>query len=505
MPRHTCHMDPFNDYEQHDALGLAQLIRNGEISTAEVVEAAISRIERRNPPLNAVITTTFDRARGQVDDGVADGPFAGVPFLLKGLGQAIEGVPLTDGSRALRHFVPSYTTTLAARYEAAGLVVLGATNVPEFGLVPVTEPDLHGVCANPWDTSRTAGGSSGGSGAAVAAGMVPAASASDGGGSIRIPASQCGLFGLKPTRARTPSGPVGGDGLLGLSVQHALTRSVRDSAALLDVTHGPEPGDPYAALPPDRPFLDEVGTDPGRLRVGVVDGGIFHDDIDTECRAAVAGAGRLLTDLGHDLVPVRVPIDRAATIEAFLTVVAASTAASIDDVASLNGQRTPDAAEYELETWVTGLIGRKLTGAQVASAMNYLRVVGRTVARAMVTDDVDVIMTSTLASPPLPHHALDPSPVEQRLLATLRRAPVKPALMATFRQLSQVVLAPIPNNPLFNITGQPAMSVPLHWTPDDLPVGVQFAGRFGDEATLFRLAAQLEAAQPWFDRRPVTT
>jgi amidase len=495
-------MDPFLEYEQHDALGLAQLIRNGEVSASEVVEAAIRRIERRNPPLNAVITTTFERARRQVGDGVGDRPFAGVPFLLKGLGQAVEGVPLSDGSRALRHFVPSYTTTLVARYEAAGLVILGATNVPEFGLVPVTEPDLHGVCANPWDNARTAGGSSGGSGAAVAAGMVPAAAASDGGGSIRIPASQCGLFGMKPTRARTPSGPIGADGLFGLSVSHALTRSVRDSAALLDVTQGPEPGDPYGAPAPERPFLDEATAAPGRLRVGVIKGGIFHDDIDPQCRAAVAGAGRLLADLGHDVVALRLPIDRAATIEAFLTIVAAATAASINDVAGLNGQRTPDPAQYELETWVTGLIGRKLTGAQVAAATTYLRMVGRTVARAMLTDGVDVIMTSTMAFPPHRHHALDPSPAERRYLEVLRRAPVRPALMATFRRLSRMVLAPIPNTPLFNITGQPAMSVPLHWTTDGLPVGVQFAGRFGDEATLFRLASQLETAQPWFNRRP---
>jgi len=495
-------MDPFSEYEAYDAVGLARLIRDREISAPDVVAAAVSRIERRNPPLNAVITTTFERAHELVARDIGDGPFAGVPFLLKGLGHALEGVRLTDGSRALRDFVPSYTTTLVARYEAAGLVVLGATNVPEFGLVPVTEPDLHGVCANPWDTSRTAGGSSGGSGAAVAAGMVPAASASDGGGSIRIPASHCGLFGMKPTRARTPSGPIAADGLFGLSVSHALTRSVRDSAALLDITCGPEPGDPYVAPAPERPFLDEVGADPGRLRIGVIEGGIFHDDVDAECRLAVTAAGRLVTDLGHDVVPVRLPIDRATTVEAFLTIVAATTAASIDDVASLNGKRTADPAGYELETWVTGLIGRKLTAARVAAASNHLRMVGRAVARAMLAAGVDVVMTSTLATPPMPHHALDPSPAEQRLLATLCRAPVRSALMATFRQLAEVVLAPIPNTPLFNITGQPAMSLPLHWTAGGLPVGVQFAGRFGDEAALFRLAAQVERAQPWFERRP---
>jgi amidase len=494
-------MDGFEDYEDHDALGVARLIRTDQVTAKEVLRAAISRIERRNPVLNAVVTTTFERAERRMADGVGDGMFAGVPFLVKGLNQALEGVPLANGSRSLRSWVPPYTSTLVRRYEAAGLMILGVTNVPEFGLVPVTESEVHGVCANPWDTSRTAGGSSGGSAAAVAAGMVPAASASDGGGSIRIPASQCGLFGLKPTRARTPTGPVHTENWFGMSVSHALTRSVRDSAALLDVTHGPEPGDPYAAPTPERPFLDEVATAPGRLRIGMIEGGIFHDDIDPECRDAVSDAGRLLADLGHDVVPLTLPIDRAATIEAFLTIVAASTAAALDDIATLKGQRSPDPAEYELGTWVTGLIGRKLTGAQVVAAHTRLRGLGRTIAAAMAQSGVAVIMSSTLASPPLPHHALQPSGAEQRLLAALRRAPVRPALMALFRQLSDMVLAPLPNNPLFNITGQPAMSVPLHWTAG-LPVGVQFAGRFGDEATLFRLAAQLEAARPWFHHRP---
>lgn len=499
-------MDAFGEYERYDALGLAQLIREREVTPREVLHAAVTRIERRNPPLNAVITTTFDRAEQQISNGRhTQGPFAGVPFLLKGLGHALEGVRLTNGSRSLRNWVPPYTSTLVQRYEAAGLVILGSTNVPEFGLLPVTEPQAHGVCANPWNTSRSAGGSSGGSGAAVAAGMVPAASATDGGGSIRIPASQCGLFGLKPTRARTPSGPLQGEGWFGMSISHALTRSVRDSAALLDATHGPEPGDPYAAPPPTRPFLDEVGADPGRLRIGKIDGGIFHDDIDPACRAAVSGAGRLLETLGHDVVPLTLPIDRAATMEAFQTLIAASTAAGLDEIAALKGQHAPQAAEYELSTWVTGLIGRKLDAVEVATALNYLRTVGRAIGATMAGQGIDAIMTSTLASPPQPHHALDPSPVEQRLLETLRRVPLKPALVATFRRLATTVLAPIPNNPLFNITGQPAMSVPLYWTSDELPVGVQFAGRFGDEATLLRLAAQLEAAQPWFDRRPPGT
>lgn len=495
-------MDAFAEYEQHDAVGLAAAVHQGHVTPHVLLDAAIARIERHNPLVNAVVTTAFDRARHAIDAGLPDGPLRGVPFLLKDLNHARAGVRMTDGSRALRSYIPAYSATLVRRLEAAGLVAVGMTNVPEFGITPVTEPDLHGVCANPWDPTRTAGGSSGGSGAAVASGMVPVASASDGGGSIRIPASHCGLFGLKPTRARTPSGPVGAEGLFGLSVSHALTRSVRDSAVLLDVTHGPEQGDPYAAPSPGGPFAEEVGADPGTLRIGVVDGGILHDDIDPQCRAAVVAATDLVGDLGHEVVPFRLDIDRTATIEAMLILMAASTAAALDDVAKLNGQRRPRAADYELTTWLLSLVGCRLTARQTAAAFNHVRVMGRTVAAQLAEQRVDVILTSTLAEPPTRHRALDPTPAEEALLRALRRAPVRPALLAVFEQLAQRALNPIPNLPLFNMTGQPAMSVPLHWTPDGLPVGVQFAGRFGDEATLLRLAAQLEAARPWFDRRP---
>jgi amidase len=495
-------MEPFPEYEQHDAMGLAKLIRTDQIPARDVVEAAISRIQRRNPAVNAVVTPTFDRARAVVDNGVPEGPLRGVPFLLKDLNHALAGVRLTDGSRSMRDYVPPYTSTLVERHEAAGLVVLGMTNTPEFGITPVTEPELHGPCATPWDVSRASGGSSGGAAAAVAAGMVPAASASDGGGSIRIPASNCGLFGLKPTRARTPAGPVHAEGWFGLSVSHAVTRSVRDSAALLDATHGPELGAPYLAPPPERPFLAEVGTDPGRLRVGLIGGGIFHGEIAPECRTAVADAAALVEALGHDVVPVRLPVDVTALVEAFLTIVAAATAAALDDVAALRGQSAPDPDDYELLTWMLSLVGRNLDGRQVAAAITRLRGTTRTVEAAMADGGLDVLLTSTLASPPLPHHALDPSPAEQRVVRALRRVPVRPALLRAFHEVADTALEPIPNLPLFNATGQPAMSVPLHWTADGLPVGVQFVGRYGDEATLLRLAAQLEAAQPWFDRRP---
>lgn len=496
-------MAAFPEYEEHDAVGLAELIGAGQVSAEEVVGAAIDRIELANPTLNAVITKTYDRALRRVAGGVPEGPLGGVPFLLKDLSSEWAGVPSTDGSRSMRWYVPGFTSTLVQRYEAAGLVILGKTNVPEFGLAPVTEPELHGITANPWDPERTAGGSSGGSAAAVAAGMVPAAHGSDGGGSIRIPASQCGLFGLKPTRGRLPVGPVVGEGWFGMSSAHVVSRSVRDSAVLLDLTAGPEPGDPYAAPPVERPFASEVGADPGRLRIGVVSGGIFHDDIHPECRRAVGDAADLLDELGHRVEGVDLPLAPEEWSSAFLTLVAASTVLGIAFGAETLGKSKPDPEDYELATWVLGLVGRKLSAADVAEALFTIRSAGRVMGRVM--ERLDVVMTSTLAGPPFPHGELQPTELERRVLEGLRMAPAKPALMAAFQRLSEKVLRAIPNTPLFNMTGQPAMSVPLHWTPGGLPVGVQLAGRFGGEPTLLRLAGQIEQARPWFERRPRVT
>lgn len=488
------------EYEKYDAVALAELVRHGHVSARELNEAAIRRIEERNLRLNAVVHTMYDRALARVDSGLPDGPFTGVPFLLKDLGVAYEGEPLTSGCMALRDYVPDYTAEIAKRYERAGLVILGKTNTPEFGMKPATESKLLGTCANPWDTSRTAGGSSGGAAAAVASGMVPTAHASDGGGSIRIPASHCGLFGLKPTRGRTPVGPFYGEGWFGFSTVHALTRSVRDSAALLDATQGPEPGDPYAAPPVERPFLDEVGADPGRLRVGMIDGGILAPVDDPEIRKAVMDTAELLEDLGHRVEGVELPVSRDDLVAAFVALAAAEVANGVRLSALAAGLDEPDPEMYEAPTWVLSIVGRVLPAEAVSQALFVARRAGRILGTVM--EEYDVLLSSTMGIPPWPHHALDPTPTDERLVGLLQRMPLKPAVMLAIERLAPRVLSPIPNTPLFNMTGQPAMSVPLHWTPDRLPVGVQFAGRFGDEATLFRLAAQLEDARPWFDRRP---
>jgi amidase len=488
------------EYDRHDATALAELIRTGEIAAGEVVGAGIERIEHLDPSLRAVVTTTFDRARARLAAGVGEGPFAGVPFLLKDLGAELEGIRQTQGSRSSERWVPDFTSTLGRRFEDAGFVVLGRTNTPEFGFAPVTEPEATGVTENPWRIGYTAGGSSGGSAAAVAAGIVPAAHASDGGGSIRIPASQCGLFGLKPTRGRTPSGPIEGESWFGMSVGHVVSRSVRDSAAILDAIAGPESGDPYAAPALPGPLADQVGVDPGSLRIGLVEGGVFHDEIHPECRAAVEDAAALAESLGHRVEVIDLPVNRETWSEAFLIAAAAAAANVVDLTARRAGLDKPDADAFELETWVLSLVGRKLSAARLGEALALIRSVGRTVGRVM--ESHDVLLLSTLARPPFPHGELKPSSMEVRLLEILKRFPATPALMAAFGQLAGKVMDPIPNTPLFNMTGQPAMSVPLHWTSDGLPVGVQFAGRFGDETTLYRLAAQLEEARPWFHRRP---
>jgi amidase len=328
--------------------------------------------------------------------------------------------------------------------------------------------------------------------------MVPMAHASDGGGSIRIPASANGLFGLKPTRGRNPSGPVEGEAWFGLSGGHAITRSVRDSAALLDATHGPEAGDPYAAPPVDRPFIDEVSTPPPSLWIALTVEPLFEAEVDEDCRVAIHETGRLLESLGHRVSYVEVPVQRQVWAEAFLTLAAGSAAALIPLAAEMGGKSAPDPADFELATWILSQVGGRLSAERMALAWRETRLAGRAMAR--FHQEFDILVTPTLARVPWPHGALSPTKVETRLMEGLRRAPVGKALMMLFRQLGARILEPIPNTALFNMTGQPAMSVPLHWTADGLPVGVQFVARFGEESTLFRLAGQLEGARPWFNR-----
>jgi amidase len=469
-----------NEIALLDATAQADLVRRRELTASELVEGAIERIERLNPELNAVIRPLFDLARGAVSDGLPDGPFKGVPFLLKDLSAELAGTRIAEGSRFIEGFVSPVDQELTARYKRAGLVVVGKTNTPEFGILPTTEPRLFGPSRNPWDPSRSTGGSSGGAAAAVAAGMVAAAHANDGGGSIRIPASCCGLFGLKPTRARNSMAPEYGDVYGGLVQEHVLTRSVRDSAALLDATAGPVPGDPYAAPPPRRPFADEVGAEPGRLRIAVTTESVTSAPIDPRVVEATLATARLCEELGHETVEIVPDVDGGEFSSNFIKVWAAGNAWTMAHWAGRLGKE-PAQDDFEPLTWALTEMGRRLNAGDYLLAWQELQRATRQLAPYF--GQHDVWLTPVLAEPPLPLGSFD-GPDDNPIFGLQRSA------------------AYAPFTAIANVTGQPAMSVPLHWTDDGLPIGAHFVGRFGDEATLLRLAAQLEQARPWAERRP---
>jgi amidase len=466
-----------------DATGQADLVRRGEVSPAELVEAAIARIEAVNPRLDAVIRTTFDRAREQAAGDLPDGPFRGVPILLKDLGCLVTGEQTAFGLAPLRDIAWPVTSYLAGQFAAAGFVVLGRTNVPEMGTTVTTEPTSFPPARNPWDLGRSAGGSSGGAAAAVAAGLVPVAHASDGGGSIRIPASECGLVGLKATRGRVSQGPLVADSWAGGTIDGALTRTVRDAAAVLDAISTPMPGEPYYPPPLPGPLARQVGLDPGRLRIGMLDrppgASVFLDD--PQCRAAVAGAARLLESLGHEVTESW----PAAMFEPeftrhFTTIIAADTAGAFRAFELALGRKIGD-DEIEPRNAAHRAAGQAL------SAVDYLasRVWLSQWARRMAPwwSDHDLLLTPTLGAPPPElgwFTAAGPEEEGRRI--------------GSF----------IPYTPQFNMTGQPAVSLPLHWTSGGLPVGVQLVAAYGREDVLIRVASQLEQAAPWAGRRPPT-
>jgi amidase len=491
------------EYEQYDAVALAQLVRDRQVSPRELVDAAIDRIERRNPGLNAVVHRMYDRARRTAEAPLPDGPFRGVPFLLKDLLCWYEGEPTTCGSRLFRNWIAPHDTEMVRRYRAAGLIVVGKTNTPEFGLVPFTESELLGICRNPWRATHTVAGSSGGSAAAVASGMVPMAGGGDGGGSIRMPASCCGLFGLKPTRGRTPTGPDQGELWRGAVVEHAITRTVRDSAALLDAIAGPDVGAPYYASPPVRPFLAEAATPPSPLRIAFTTDPLLGREVHPGCRDAVLATARLLESLGHHVEEATPPLDRDAFSRAFLTVICVETRAELDDAEVMLGKRVTR-HDVELPTWVISLIGSAITGPEYADAVRLLQRHARRVGAFF--EEYPVLVTPTVASPPFPHRALQPTAGERQQLAALGLFSSGRLVRAVgaLERAATKVFDWMAYTPLANATGQPAMSVPLAWSGDGLPIGVHFMGRYGDEATLFRLAGQLEAAAPWNHRRPAT-
>jgi amidase len=463
-----------------DATAQADLIRRGEVSPRELTEAAITRIEEVNPKLDAVIRTRFDAALAEAAGDLPHGPFRGVPILLKDIGCTVAGEPTAFGLGPLRDVAFPITSYLAEQFKAAGFVALGRTNVPEMGTTVTTEPRSFPPARNPWDPGHSTGGSSGGSAASVASGMVAVAHASDGGGSIRIPASECGLVGLKPTRGRVSNGPLVGESWAGSVTDGAVTRTVRDAAGVLDVIANPMPGDPYYAPPLPRPLVQEVGADPGRLRIGFLDrpGAEGYLD-DPECRAAVAGAAALLESLGHHVEQsAPAAMFEQELLAAFNAIIAADTEATLQAFAGLLGRPIGD-EEIEPRNAAYRRAGRELGAVAYLQSRAWVGTWTRRMADWWTT--YDLLLTPTVGAPPPPLGWFTAAGPEQ-----------EGARVASF----------IPYTAQFNMTGQPAISLPLHWTPGGLPVGVQLVAGYGREDVLIRVASQLEQAASWSGRHP---
>ncbi len=473
-------MSGFAEYEQYDALGLADLVRRKDVTPDELLEAAIERVEARIPAVNAVTMKLYDYGRKAIADGLPEGPFRGVPFLMKDLTSPVAGVRMTRGSRFFADTPPSPADSEhVKRLKRAGLVIFGRTNTCELGLSLTCEPQLHGPTRNPWNVAHISGGSSGGAAAAVAARMLPIAHASDGFGSIRAPAACCGLVGLKPTRSRNTFAPFSGEGLGGASTEHAVTLSIRDSAALLDATRGAGPGDPYVAPPPAGPYLKEAGANPGKLNIAWTAAAPNGAKVDPECLRVLAETVKLCADLGHQVEERDPEVDRAAIVPTFLTLASANT------VVNLAGHPTADwpAREGEVEriTWLTAKMGENISAPDYVRATQTAHRLGRQMAAFHA--QWDVLLTPGLSSPAVKLGWLD-------------------MMMDDVNEYWRRVFTLSPFTVWFNLTGQPGLVLPLDQSAGGLPLAVQLVGRFGEEATLIRLGAQLEAARPWFGRKP---
>jgi len=468
------------DYVKHDAMSLAQLVRDGEVTPLEVLEEAITRAEAQNGRLNFLASELYDYGRARIENGLPDGPFRGVPFLEKDLHMHIPGEVSGQGSRLYANYRPNVRSELVDRHEKSGLVIFGKTTTPEFGLTGTTESLAKGATSNPWNLEHSSGGSSGGASSAVAAGVVPLAHASDGGGSIRIPASTCGLFGLKPSRGRVPMGPIRTEGWGGMSTNGAVSRSVRDTAALLDATHGPETGSRYSAPTPDGSFLASVSRDPAPLRIALMLSPIGGSPVNPEIVDATKAAAALCESMGHHVEEAGPTVDAAAMGEANFALIATALAAEFDAYAAATGQTIgPDT----LEPMTLGFYhyGKQVPGAAVAAAHGTIQEIAVSVGQFMA--DYDIILSPVLAD-------------------NTAKLGVYDLVHDDFAAWGQAVGAYVPFTGLFNTTGQPSMSVPLAMSASGLPIGTMFTGRYGAEQTLLELAGQLERAAPWFDKMP---
>ena len=473
-------MSAFTDYEDHDAVGLAALVARGETTPEALLDAAIERVDARNGTVNAVTNRLDDYGRRAIDDGLPDGPLKGVPYLLKDLSASLAGCPTTRGCKFFEDAVPAQDSELVKRLKRAGVVIFGRTNTCEFGLSLTCEPQLHGPTRNPWDPTRISGGSSGGAAAAVGARILPAAHASDGFGSIRAPAACCGLVGLKPTRGRNTMAPYLGEGLSGLSTEHAVTLSVRDSAAILDATCGPGAGDPYSAAPPNRPFLDEVATDPGKLRIAYTRRAPNGAPVEADALRVLEETATLAADLGHRVQEADPAIDGDAVVPTFLTLMAVNTVVNLSSHPSAGRAAGED--EVERITWLSAKMGEAVSAADFVRATQTMHRLGRQM--GAFHHDFDVLLTPGLAT------------------GTAVKLGWLDMMMDDVDEYWRRVFHFSPFTVWFNITGQPAIMLPIGTSADGLPVAVQAVAPYGDEATLLRLSAQLEAARPWFNRKP---
>ena len=472
-------MPTMTTFSEYDGLGLAELVKTKAVTPGELVDAAIDRIEHHNPTLNAVVYQAFDEARRRATEPLPDGPFKGVPFLIKDLGVSVAGWPRSHGSR-FGNLVDTADSGLMARYRASGVIPLGKTNTPEYGITGTTESARLGPCRNPWNPNHIAGGSSGGSASAVAAGMVPLAHASDGLGSIRIPAACCGLVGLKVTRDRNPNLPDGYDYAMGNVVDHVVSRTVRDSAAKLDATGWPEPGSPYPAPPKERPYLEEIQRSPGKRRIAWSSETPSGRPIEPEIQAALERTAALLKGLGHEVIERGLGIDYRALYASRGPAAAANFAAGMARLIEEIG-REPEPDELEPLTWASLKAGRRQTGADVMRSLQETRMLNRQTLAAF--EDIDVYLCPVMGAPVPEIGHIDPVNLEPKEVN---------------RRQGRI----FPFTPPFNYSGQPSMSLPLEMSESGLPIGMMFTAKFADEATLFRLAAQLEKEAPWAGRRP---
>lgn len=489
----------FEEYRKYDALGLAELIKKGEVTPNELLDIAISRLEEVNPKTNAVIHKLYDFAKESITHIDKEAVFSGVPFLMKDVGTHLKGTPMNFGCKGYEGYVSHEDSIVTTLIKKSGLVTFAKTNTPEFGLTPYTEPKLHGPTRNPWNLEHSAGGSSGGSASGVAAGVSPLATANDGGGSIRIPASCCGLFGLKPSRGRVSLGNMVSESWQGAVMENCVSRTVRDSAAYLDAIQGHGPGEPYIVSKPERSYLEETKTEPGRLKIAYSTEHSLGHDMDPECVKAIEETVTLLKELGHEVTEVKNPWDKNDLKVSFTTILFGEVAAELHELGQYLGRKVTQ-KDVEINTWSMALLGNTFKASDFAIAKRQWGVLSRKI--GLFHNDFDIMLTPTNASrPPKIGQHLNTSG-EDRLASTINSLGLGKLLKSQADKIAEKTFDYIPFTPIANMTGQPSMSVPLYWSEDNLPVGVMFTGRMGEDNILYRLAAQLEKTKPWFDKIP---